>query len=188
MTATRFDVSQNATLYIPFTTYNASGASVTMTGFATSDILIYKDGSVTQRSSTAGFTLLDTDGTDFDGVTGLHGFSIDLSDNTDAGFYALGSQYWVVVSTITADTQVLTFLAAWFRIVGGDAEPGQGAPPATADFRTKIAYLYKAWRNKTTQTNSTYSLFNDDAATVDQKATVTDDGTTFTRNEIGSGP
>ncbi len=104
------------TVYIPFTTYGASGESLTMSGFATSDILIYKNGSITQRSSTAGFTLLDTDGIDFDGVTGLHGFSIDLNDNTDAGFYAAGSFYWVVVSTITVNTQVVTLLAATLRI------------------------------------------------------------------------
>lgn len=68
------------------------------------------------------------------------------------------------------------------------AEPGQGAPAATATLAAKINYLYKAWRNKVTQTSTTYSLFADDASTVDQKATVTDDGTTFTRTEIATGP
>jgi hypothetical protein len=372
---------------------------------ATSDILIYKNGSTTQRSSVAGFTLLDTDGIDFDGVTGLHGFSIDLSDNTDAGFYAAGSFYWVVVSTVTIDSQTVTAIAATFRIraadntagvqvvdvsrinnvaatsvttinanvgttqpinytgtgatayvktdlidiagsavstssaqigvnvvnagatawnsgaiktttftagaidaaaiaadaigsselaataaseiatavwqdavagdftvassigkalyvanvapgaagghfiaganaattvditgnlsgsvgsvtgavgsvtgnVGGNvtgsvgslatqakadvnaevvdtlatdtyAEPGQGTPAATTTLSAKINYLYKAWRNKVTQTSTTYSLFADDATTVDQKATVSDDGTTFTKGETATGP
>jgi hypothetical protein len=68
------------------------------------------------------------------------------------------------------------------------AEPGQGAPAATATLAVKIAYLYKAFRNKVTQTSTTYSLFNDDAVTVDQKSTVSDDGTTFTRGEVASGP
>jgi hypothetical protein len=68
------------------------------------------------------------------------------------------------------------------------AEPGQGAPAATATLAAKINYLYKAWRNKVTQTSTTYSLFADDASTVDQKATVSDDGTTFTRTEIATGP
>ena len=106
-----------STIYIPFHTFAAAGNSVTMTGFALGDILVYKNGSITQRSSTAGFTLLDTDGIDFDGITGLHGFKIDLSDNTDAGFYAAGSSYMVGISSVTADSQTLNFWAAVFTII-----------------------------------------------------------------------
>lgn len=104
------DVRANSILYVPFATYNAAGASVTITGLAVTDIEIYKDGSVTQRASDAGYALLDTDGIDFDGITGIHGFSIDLSDNTTAGFYAAGSTYWVVVSAITVDAQTVNFV------------------------------------------------------------------------------
>lgn len=68
------------------------------------------------------------------------------------------------------------------------AQPGQEAPAATNTLAKMIGYLFKAWRNKTTQTSDTYSLFADDGTTVDQKATTTDDGTTFTRAEIGTGP
>lgn len=68
------------------------------------------------------------------------------------------------------------------------AEPGQGAPAATTTLAAKINYLYKAWRNKSTQTSTTYNLFADDASTVDQKATVSDDSTTFTKGEIATGP
>jgi hypothetical protein len=68
------------------------------------------------------------------------------------------------------------------------AEPGQGAPAATASLAAKINYLYKAWRNKKTQTSTTWSLFADDAATVDQKSTVSDDATTATVGEIATGP
>jgi hypothetical protein len=68
------------------------------------------------------------------------------------------------------------------------AEPGQGSPAATASVATKIGYMYKAWRNRSTQTATTYSLYADDATTVDQKATVSDDATTFTRGEVATGP
>ncbi len=68
------------------------------------------------------------------------------------------------------------------------AEPGQGAPASTTSLAAKINYVYKAFRNKVTQTSTTFSLYADDATTVDQKATVSDDGTTFTRDEISSGP
>lgn len=68
------------------------------------------------------------------------------------------------------------------------AEPGQEAPGATVSLVTKISYLYKAFRNKKTQTSTTMNLFADDGTTVDQKATVSDNGTTYTGGEIASGP
>ena len=68
------------------------------------------------------------------------------------------------------------------------AEPAQGAPAATATLVTKIGFLYKAWRNRHTQTATQYSLYNDDALTIDHKATVSDDATTFDRTEIATGP
>lgn len=412
------DFPTGKTIYVPFHTFNSSGASVTITGLAVTDIEVYRNGSVTQRASDAGYALLDTDGIDFDGLTGIHGFSIDTSDNTDAGFYAAGYDYWVVVSAITVDAQTVSFVAAIFSIdnrqllrpttasrtvdvtttgeVGLDfgnvnlpvgsipivniiengtmqagsaagtavlrsatsfvddliigatiiitggtgagqsriiydwvsttdtasispnwtttpdntstylviptppastnsatlpavnltswngtavatpdtagypkvtikdgtgageialtsgaidtvtavttvnglaanvitaaataadftteiqsglataaaldavdnfldteiaailallddprTEPGQGAPPVNPDLATKIDYLYKAWRNRSTQTATTYSLYADDGTTVDQKATVSDDGTTFVKGEVATGP
>lgn len=116
-------VKPGTTLYIPFATYDSNdpSASVTMTGLATTDIEIYKNGSTTQRASDNGYALLDTDGTDFDAITGIHGFSVDLADNSDAGFYAAGAQYWIVVSSVTVDAGVVSFVAATFRIGYPDA-------------------------------------------------------------------
>lgn len=68
------------------------------------------------------------------------------------------------------------------------AEPAQGAPGATVSLKDKIGYLYKAWRNKSDQNATTYQLYNDDASTVDHKATVSDDGTTATKGEVATGP
>jgi hypothetical protein len=126
---------ENTTLYVPFSTYDGgTGASLTMTGLAVTDIEIYKDGSVTQRASDAGYALLDTDGIDFDGITGIHGFSIDLSDNTTAGFYAAGSTYWIVVSSVTVDAQTVNFIAGWFQIKSATRGfAGTALPAAAAD-------------------------------------------------------
>lgn len=121
------NVPAGVTLPILFTTYGkTNGESITMSGLAVTDIEVYKSTSVTQRASDNGYALVDTDGIDIDGVTGLHGISIDLSDNSDAGFYAAGSFYTVVVSTITVDSQTVTFIAATFRIVA--AENTSGTP------------------------------------------------------------
>lgn len=67
-------------------------------------------------------------------------------------------------------------------------EPGQGAPAASTTFLAKIDYLYKSFRNKKTQTSSQWSLYNDAGDTVDQKASVSDNGTTTTKDEIVTGP
>ena len=98
-----------------------TGASITMTGIAVTDIEIYKDGGVTQRASDAGYVLLDTDGIDFDGITGIHGFSIDTGDNTDAGFYTVGAWFHVVVSSITVDAQTVNFIACAFRLMASES-------------------------------------------------------------------
>jgi hypothetical protein len=197
----------DSTVYIPFNTFNSSGASVTLTGLAVTDIEVYKDGSVTQRASDAGYTLLDTDGIDFDGITGLHGFKIDLSDNTTAGFWAAGSHYMVAVSAVTVDGQTVNFWAASFDIIAEGAtladinaefvdvlrtdttgEPAQGAPPTTATPQYKLDFIYKCLRNKTDETATLLRVFADDGTTVDHKATVSDDGTTFVKGEIVAGP
>lgn len=68
------------------------------------------------------------------------------------------------------------------------AEPGQEAPPATTTLVKKLGYLYKFLRNRKTQTATLLSLYADDATTIDQKSTVSDNGTTLDSGEIGSGP
>lgn len=68
------------------------------------------------------------------------------------------------------------------------SEPGQEDPPATASLVTKIGYLFKAWRNPKTVASGVFSLYNDAGDTVDQKNTMTDDGTTFTDGKIEGGP
>lgn len=68
------------------------------------------------------------------------------------------------------------------------AEPGQGTPAATSSLAAKLNYIFKAWRNRSNQTATTYQLFNDDAVTVDQKATVSDNGTTAEKGEVATGP
>lgn len=112
------DFTTANTVYVYFNSFDSNdpSASVTISNFLVADIKIYKNGSVTQRSSTSGFTLLDTDGIDFDSTTGIHGFSIDLSDDADVGFYAAGGEYEIIVGTITIDAATINFNAASFSI------------------------------------------------------------------------
>lgn len=108
-----------------------------------------------------------------------------------------------IVSDYTGASKTVTLAAdpGIFTMAAGDdvtilanpmgvsvPEPAQGTPAATTSLLDKLGFLYKAWRNKKTQTATQYSLFNDDAATVDHKATVSDDGTTTTIGEVATGP
>lgn len=68
------------------------------------------------------------------------------------------------------------------------SEPGQVAPAANATALDKLDFLHKLARNKLTQDATTLKVFADDGTTVDHKATVSDDGTTYTRGEITAGP
>ena len=116
-------VRPGSTIQIPFNTFDSNdpSASVAIAALVAGDIEVYKDGSVTQRASDSGYTLLDTDGIDFDGHVGIGGFSIDLADNDTAGFWASGSRYFVVLGPVTVDAAVVNFIAATFEIGYPDA-------------------------------------------------------------------
>lgn len=132
-------VRPSSTIYIPFNTFDSNdpSASVTISAFAVGDIKIFKNGNATERASTAGYALLDTDGIDFSAETGIHGFSINLADNTDAGFYMSGQSYWVIVGPITVDAATVNFVSATFRIGYTGALLNTNA--ATINSQTSIA-------------------------------------------------
>jgi uncharacterized protein YeeX (DUF496 family) len=106
---------------------------------------------------------------------------------------ALTSQF-NAMSALTSDAYSAAILAASYAsdtysaITSNRAEPVQGTPGVSITALAKLDFLYKAWRNRTTQTATGYSLFNDDATTVDHKATVSDDGVTFDKTEVTTGP
>ena len=86
------------------------------------------------------------------------------------------------VSTAQVNAEVLDVLN-----VDVFSEPGQGSPTATPSIRLMLHYLYKLFRNKKTQSSTETKVYNDAGTTVDQKRTVSDDGTTATSGEMGSG-
>lgn len=106
-------VLPGSTIRIPFSTYSGTdGSGVTATNYTTADILLYKDGSTTERASTAGYTAT----TDFDSKTGKQLIIIDLADNTTAGFFAAGSEYLGAIDAITVDGGTTGGWAFRFRI------------------------------------------------------------------------
>lgn len=67
------------------------------------------------------------------------------------------------------------------------SELAQGQPPVNPTMKQAIMFLYMALRNNLLTTGSQLSVCND-SGTVICKATLTDDGTTFTRSKVVSGP
>jgi hypothetical protein len=108
------DFVADATVNIFFTTHDSSGGAVApSSAFEAADIRVYKNDSATQRSSEAGYTMTSP----FDSITGLHLIKIDTSDNTDAGFYATGNDYSVIISPDeTVDSQTVVAGLAQFSI------------------------------------------------------------------------
>ncbi|MBX9607277.1 MAG: hypothetical protein K2Y51_13715 [Gammaproteobacteria bacterium] len=140
-----------------------TGASITLTGLAVTDIEVYKGTSMTQRASDNGYALIDTDGIDLDGITGIHGFSIDTSDNSDAGFYAAGSFYTVVVSSVTIDSQTVSFVAATFRLVA--AESAAGTPKADVSMFGGSAGAFAGGRPEVNTTHAAGTAWGSGAIT-----------------------
>lgn len=103
-----------------FSTHAAAGGNVApSSAFEAADLRVYRaaDGaafSATQRSSANGITMTSP----FDSLTGFHDVDIDLTDNTDAGFYAAGYLYTVVLAPDeTVDSATLTgVVLAYFEV------------------------------------------------------------------------
>lgn len=94
-----------------FSTHAAAGGNVAPnSAFEAADLRIYRANdsaafSATQRSSSNGITMTSP----FDSLTGVHDVDIDLTDNTDAGFYSSGYFYSVVLAPDeTVDGQTIT--------------------------------------------------------------------------------
>lgn len=128
-------VRPGSTLLVPFHTFTSDdpSASVAIADFVLADIGIYKGTSMTERASTTGVVLLDTDGIDIDLAVGIGGFSIDLSSNAAAGFYSAGSHYYVTVGPVTIDGATVNFVAATFSIGFPDAIINTTVASATSD-------------------------------------------------------
>jgi len=116
----------NQVISFIFTTHTAAGANVApSSAFEAADIRIYKEDSATERSSSAGITMTSP----FDSLTGVHCVKIDLSDNTDAGFYVTGKLYHVLlVPDETIDGQAVSVVLANFGIAQSAAAQRIAAP------------------------------------------------------------
>lgn len=108
------DFAEDATVYMMFNTFSSDdpSASCTITNFINTDIHIHKDDGLTQRNNAAGITV----SVDFDSITGSHMIKIDTSDDTVAGFWVTGSDYFVRVEGTTIDGATVNAVVGHFSI------------------------------------------------------------------------
>jgi len=99
------DYNEDDTLYFEWHTVGADGASITRA--TNGEVRVYKDNGVDQ--STAGIT----DSEDFDGLTGTHACTIDLSAHA---FYATGADYSVVLQGAVIDGVTVNAVLGNFSI------------------------------------------------------------------------
>lgn len=101
-------------IIIPFTTHSKAGGIIApSTAFEVADLKVYKNNSATERSSASGITMTSP----FDTITGVHLVLIDLSDDTDSGFWAAGNDYFVLLDPDeTVDSEDPTKVLAIFSI------------------------------------------------------------------------
>jgi hypothetical protein len=130
-------VDVDSTIYIGFTTNDGSGGRVEPnSAFEAADVRIYKNNSATQRSSESGFTMTSP----FDSMVGVQWLTVDLSDNTDAGFYAAGSFYTVVLyPDETVDSQNISKILGTFSIGPQNINVQQVSGDATAADNLELA-------------------------------------------------
>ena len=108
------DFAEDDTVYIMFNTFSSDdpSASCTITNFINTDVHIHKDDGLTQRNNAAGITV----SVDFDGITGSHMVKIDTSDNTVAGFWVVGHEYFVRIEGTTIDGATINAVVGQFSI------------------------------------------------------------------------
>lgn len=110
MSVDRGDWAVGSVIDHKWDTNAVDGSSITRSTDGT--LKIYKDNSLTERTSLAGVTQTE----DFDGNVGNHHIRIDTSDNTDAGFYAAGHAYQVVETSMTIDGKSVNHTIFHFTI------------------------------------------------------------------------
>jgi len=104
------DFAEDATVYMPFNTFDSENpsVSVTITNLAAGDINVHKDGA-TAEIVTDGATVA----IDYDGNTGQHLITIDTSAHAD---YSTGSDYLVEVVGTTIDAATVNAWIGQFSI------------------------------------------------------------------------
>ena len=161
------DIIEDDTIEMGFNTFNSSGASVTVTNLADTDIHVHKDGGLTQTTTGATVAI------DYDGITGNHLITIVTTD----AFYVTGSNYEVRLEGITVDSQTINAFIGSFsienRFMRGTDSANTVVPPTEAQMNARTIVSANYALDSTVAKDATVAL----DATVAKDATVALDAT-----------
>jgi len=147
-----------------FCTNDKNGAAITYTGGSAPNygVSIYRDDDTVEN--TTGIVVTK----DFDGITGIHNFRLDLAADT---FYATEYDYSIVLSGVTIDGETVNAVLATFSIENRFA--------GSSVFKKAAKLLVnKAVQNKAT---GRIDYYDDDGATVILTHTPADTESSITR-------
>lgn len=168
-----------------FTTGNVTHSAMTVTNALTTGSIV-NNGVLTQTGTATISALTVTNAL-------TTGSIVNNGVFTQTGTHTISAL--TVTNALTAGTNAIPWNAAWDAEVQSEvddslntaiAELSQDVPPATPTVKQALMLLYMALRNERLTTDSLTSIKND-AGTVICKATLSDDGTTFTKAEFISG-
>lgn len=167
------DIAWDTTNVAREITFNELGNQVNLQTFSTSNVNLVRNaitGGAYALSTDSNGRIRIVDGTGAGEIDTLSGNIVQVNQ---LGTQAKADVNAEVLDVINTDTYV---------------EPAQGTPAATASLATKINVMHKFTINEVRQTATTVSIMNNASSVVDHKATVSDDGTTYTRTKIVTGP
>lgn len=108
--------SPGDTLHFQFASYNDSGDSEALSGFAVTDIEVFKNGIAATRATDSGYSLISDTGQIGDRV-GLYRFSVQLFNTADdTGHYESGAWYQVAVDGVVIDGKTVRLWVGSFEI------------------------------------------------------------------------
>jgi hypothetical protein len=126
------DIVEDATIKLPWNTFNSDGASVTVTAVST-DIEVFKDGVILTDPDAGGTVTLNVG-------TGNGSHLVTIDTNADAE-YTTGSDYEVKMAGITIDGQTVNAFVAAFSIENRFMRGTDGAntvvPPTEAQMNAR---------------------------------------------------
>ncbi len=162
-----------------------------------SDVMVGTDGANTTTPPTVGAiqtemeengaSLLDTIRDELANATdGLSALKA-LIDTAQADLNTITGTSGVLIDTNAVDADALSTDAITLIWAKAMQDLAQGAPSATASVLDAINWIYEAFRNETLTTASLITIMKDNGTTALAKSTISDDSTTFTKNEFITG-
>ena len=152
--------------YYTLLVYNQAGANPADTDYLVTAEDVYWDGSTMYRKENALQTIKAK------------------TDLIPASPAAVGSAMTLAANAVSASalaTDAVTEI--WSKAM---SDLAAGAPSATCSVLTAINYLYEVWRNKVTVSSSEMTIYKDDGSTGLCKSSVADNGTLYTKGEVGA--